>query len=212
MNMLYKHSLTLLAALCLTTNILVANSAENDLPEEEVVIQDYTTRDPFYPIDYSSYAIASIGYKGNSITLSDGSLWFVRPWDQHYVDSWFDFYDGNPTTIYVSTNNDLFKDTNYPYKIINKQTGKSIYCNISSLAPITNCLWIYRIDYATGRVEVAHANGYNVFYLADGDFSNYLNWQPGDIVFYGRNTRWDSYSFPYLIINFTAENSARCDL
>lgn len=240
MNTLAKKIGHLLALLCLSTSFLSANSSEENLvtppghyisseeesqeqkeifaaenSDEETQTQERFYRDPYYPIDYSSFAITIVGYQGNTITLSDGSLWTIRSYDARIAANWRDTYynDGyGAATVYLTTNNDLFADNNYPYKMVNKQTNETVYCNISTTAALENCIWIQYIDYINGRIELAHANGFNVFHLYSSDFSEYINWQVGDRVFYGRNTRWNSTSNPYLIINFETASTARCDL
>ncbi len=93
----------------------VENSAKDDsYTQERNVIS------PYYPIDYSAFNVASIGFQGTTVTLADGSNWAIRPNDGWIVQEWNDAYNSNgsgmsPSFIYVTTNNNLFWNKTYPF-------------------------------------------------------------------------------------------------
>lgn len=239
MNKFANNTSRFLALICLSTGFLFGSTAEETPAEfpsvsteeriaqerfaeadesEEVQIQERTVRDPFYPIDYSSFAITTIGHKGGTVNLSDGSLWTIRSSDCWVVSGWNDNYNKNspytvgPSKVYITSNNSWLSSATYPYMMVNKDTGESVYCNISQTAPLENTIWVQFIDYNSGKVELAHANGYNTFYLSAFDDGIYTKWQAGDRVFYGRNSRWNSVSSPYLLINLRTLTNARASL
>ncbi len=93
--------------------------------------------------------------------------------------------------------------------MVNRDNGDSAYCFLSQTANYVSTMWIQNINYVTGRIDIIRADGGFTFYLSSFDRDIYSNWIPGERVFFGRNTRWNQSTSPYIIINIDSLTIAR---
>lgn len=233
----------LIVALCLATNFISASEvsekriglrisseekrasqheevyAQEAQEEDEVLIQERYNRDPFSPNDYSKFQVKEIGINGYTITLSNDSVWILKPSDAAKITKWSDNYSSQttgyaPSDVYITTNNNWFFDRSYDFRIFNMDTQESVYCNLST-SPGKHCRnWILNIDAQGGTVEITNMYGdYQIMYLNPSDIGVYSDWQKNDLVIFGRNSKWGSQtSSPYILIDLDTLTSARCDL
>lgn len=157
----------------------------------------YTT----HPAAYQSPI--SISFLGDTVELTDGSMWRIHPSDTYKTITWF-----ATDVVVITPNHSLFSF--YDYRLTNQNTGESVACDLH-LGPIDPSYgsiythWITGIDYYR-----------NVLYLEDGsvwsmstfDRSVISNWVPNDVVIIGVNDGWFSSANPNILINVNMNNYA----
>ncbi len=186
--------------------------------ENECQIQEKGGYSLYYPVDYSKFSVSSIGYQGTSVILSDDTAWSIRPLDGMTVKRWYDKNDNNyygltESKVYITINDSWLYTGQYLYRMVNMETGESALCKMVQGPAHTATIRIRSIDYYTGDIELIDYYGnYVVMNLAYLDENYYSMWAPNDRVIFGRNTKWDQFVNPYILINIELFTNARCDL
>lgn len=190
--------------------------AQTSEDEEEYLSQERIVRDPFYPVDYSLYTVRSIGYKQRTVTLHDKSIWVVRPADAKILEKWIDEYKSSvypgqaPSNVYVTPNTNWFFDRDYEFRMVNKDTGAFIYCDIAEPPVDALVNQILQIDRHSKEIIIMNSSGMTArFSLFTRDSSVYKDWTPGHYIMIGRNSRWGSSSNPYLLYNLSKDSMSR---
>lgn len=234
MNALKKLISQLLVALTFTSCYIHAAEAEQRTPfgdrvateeqreslydfdgeEEETQTQELWGISAYYPIDYSKTSIQDVGYLGHTVVLPDQSVWTVRPKDGKKVVQWNEAAKtaGVALNVFVTSNDNWFFDRDYLYRIVNIGTGEAVYCNMSQSPFLSASTWIHNINFNEGWVELTDNSGnYLALTLSSSDRAIYEDWMVNDNVFIGRNVRWGSSYYPYLLINIPTLTHARCN-
>ncbi len=169
----------------------------------------------FQYYDYSLLYLETMGCKGSSLSLSDGSIWITRPSDGKKIQHWPDYnseylYGEHPAEVYLTTNNNWFFGTGYKYRVVNRITKESTLVNLSQGPFEQYAFFIWNIDIHNGFIEVVDTNGiYMLFKMSGWDEGVYSKWQINDVIILGRNSRWNKSSNPYLLINVYTLTNAR---
>lgn len=167
-----------------------AASSRNDSVKAGVFI---TTHQGVY------YNPLSVSLFGDSVTLSDGSIWAVSSEDSYKTLNWL------TSDLLIITPNQEFWPS-YSYVITNQNTGIAVRVNMV-LGPLANAVyrhWIVAIDYYMDRVWLEDGSTWSMT-----DYSAMRQWQPGDTVMIGVNDGWFSSSYPNILINVNMLNHCR---
>lgn len=189
---------------------------QNDEEEasEETQTQEMWGVNAYYPIDYSKTTIVEVGYLGHTIILQDQSVWTIRPRDGKTVQNWNEQAKemGQHLNVFFTSNDNWFFDREYLHRMVNMQTGESVYCNLSQSPFLIASTWILNMDVDAGWVELTDSQGnYLVMTLNYSDRAIFADWEREDTVIIGRNLRWGASSSPYLLINIPTMTHARCN-
>lgn len=166
--------------------------------------------DQYYPYDYSLQYLDSMGAKGSSFTLSDGTFWIAKPSDGLKVQHWPDYSTQiqcgvDAAELYVTTNNNWFFDKDYKFRLVNRRNPQeSVLVNLSQAPYIQYQIMLWNL-FETGHVELVNYEGYSaVMKVRQSDWNILGHWNINDRIFIGRNTGWGSGNYPYLLINIDA--------
>lgn len=178
------------------------NSEEKNLKADQMTLaaakRVYVTTHPAvyqHPI--------AISYIGDSVELTDGSVWTVSPSDAYKIINWF------PTDIVViSPNQSWF--SRYSFRITNQNTGESVATNLylGPIDPFFNSIythWIVGIDYFHNTVILEDGSVWSMSSLDAGVIDQ---WMINDVIIIGVNTGWLSVYNPNILINVNMLNYA----
>ena len=187
-----------------------------DYEEDEYAVASHSSN--YYPYDYSLKYLDSMGYKGSTFALSDGSIWIAKQSEGEKVQHWPDYYSHqeygvDPAELYITTNNNWFFNKDYKFRLVNRNTGERVLVNLSQV-PYTQCEIIIRNLFDTGHIElVDYLGNYVVMKISKSDRGIFEHWNLNDRIIIGRNTGWGSNRSPYLLINIdTAFTNVRASL
>lgn len=199
---------------------ILTDEAEETTGEDEYEIQERISGNLFYAQFHAQYTITSFGYAGESVVISDGSTWTIRPDDAKMVERWnnnknYKLAYNPPARILITTNNNWYFDKAYLFRMYNIDTGEYAYCKMGHSTPFEeHAVRIDYIEYDTGRVELLGSNGITVYYLCKNDYPIYSKWTGGQLMMIGVNSGWfrETSTYPLMLINVNKLTMARCVL
>lgn len=193
-------------------------SVQEGAVEEEILVSEKYGREAYYPIDYSQISVKEIGARGQSVIMADGSGWLIKPADGYKISNWTDEYSTRmtgrmATQVYITTNDNWFFDRQYDFRMVNKESGESVYCNLTTSPSRESKTWVLNVDSNGGFIEMTNIYGsYVLCYFNPNDSAKYSRWEANDTIIIGRNLRWDSSTNPYILINIETLTSSRASL
>lgn len=138
----------------------------------------------------------NISYYGNTIELTDGSVWSVSSSYAYMTTGWY-----ATDLVVITPNHSWF--SGYHYMITNQSTGQSVPANLD-LGPIAPAYgspythWIASMDYLFHTIYLEDGSVWDMS-IFDRNITD--NWVPGDVVIIGVNDGYFSYSKPNILIN-----------
>ncbi|MBS4168826.1 hypothetical protein [Parachlamydia sp. AcF125] len=144
----------------------------------------------------------SVSPLGDTVGLSDGSMWVIQKSDRHKTSNWL-----TSDQVIIKPNHNWFSV--YQYKLVNLNTKKSVAANLA-VGPRyngVNAHWIVAIDYSNRQVCLEDGT---VWKMKKSDRVAINKWIVNDTVIIGVNDGYfSSKKNPNILINVNVFNYAR---
>ncbi len=140
----------------------------------------------YIPRYQPTYYIKSIGADGDTLTMTDETVWKIAESSAYTAARWI---ENSPIVITPSR-----WYSKYDYYITNKITNESVTAKLSQGPFVKYSVFIQQIDWHNGLVSLTNGTRWH----ASVD-KNFYYWQVGQAVLLGENTGWSSQD--YILIN-----------
>lgn len=147
------------------------------------------------------YTPLAVSAFGNSVELSDGSIWSVCGDDCYKTLNWL-----TSDLIVVTPNQDWFSI--YGFRLNNQNTGVSVRVNLT-LGPIYNGIYTHWIVAIDSYQHIIYLEDGSVWKMCASDWSTYNKWMVNDTVIFGINDGWLSTTNPNILLNVNTLNYSR---
>ena len=145
----------------------------------------------YLPKYQPTYYIKSIGADGETVTMTDETVWKIADSSAYIAARWI---ENSPIVITPSQ-----WYSKYDYYITNKLTDESITAKLSQGPFVKYAVFIQQIDWYNGFVYLTNGTRWNAF--AD---DNFRSWQVGQAILIGENNGW--FADNYILINVNENN------
>ena len=155
---------------------------------------------PYEFLPPTAHQMISKSILNNSIEIEDGSIWKIRPYDEHKITSWL-----TSDPLIITQNQRWF--SSYRYRIINKYNQSSVEVNLSQ-GPIKNgprTLYIEAMNLENGFV---YLNNFTQWKIDSKDLQALQTWRERDAVIIGENSDFFS-NYEAILINVAENKSVR---
>lgn len=151
--------------------------------------------------------IEEAGYLGRTLTLDDGSVWTVKSSHQALLREWL---EKKELDVFVIPNEGYIIKTKFPYCLVNEQSGEEIEVLLEQHPEGDRGFFLTIVDPSSSFIELVDwENRVMILHVSWWDRNSFSDWQAGDAVLIGRNSRWNQADIPLILINLRNEQVVR---